>query len=331
MAKNSGQIIGRAVLLVSVFILLGVGLSATSSPNEEVLNDTCIRCHVAVYNKGMNSLYKHRPCFERQCIVCHLVPGSGVTTPNQGAAAPTLTGLPVAVQGNQWRKTMFFASAGLQIKHEVTLVGLEESESFRFRIVLSDSPKPGAGQQRASRWFGLIPAEVKESSALPEHTLEISRPAANFILVPNIRRLGKAVVIRWQSFSESFGWVELQALAGISPQQTVTTSAQEQTAGPGQEPHPLLVTTEFATIDLCYSCHPESGLGSSHPVRIYTKGKETLIPATLPTAKDGMLTCVTCHDPHGGENKALVRELIVTKLCVACHYTFKQTSRHTMF
>jgi predicted CXXCH cytochrome family protein len=203
--------------------------------------------------------------------------------------------------------------------------------SFRFRIVLSDSPKPGAGQQRASQWFALIPAEVRESSALPKHTLEISRPVANFILSPDIRRLGKTVVIRWQSFAESFGWVELQAMAGISPQQTTTTPALEQTAGPGQEPHPLMVTTEFATIDLCYTCHPESGLGSSHPVRIYTQGKETLIPASLPTGKDGMLTCVTCHDPHGGENKALVRELIVTKLCVACHYTFKQTSRHTMF
>jgi predicted CXXCH cytochrome family protein len=336
MFRKVGRSLILSVLLACGFVLLGRGSSAIVSPDAEPLNDKCIRCHVDVYRQGMESSRKHRPCFEGRCIVCHLAPESGWHTRQAGEEGLTITGMPVAEQGNQWRKTTFFPSAGLQTSHEVALLGLAETKAYRFRLVLSDSPKPGAGKQQATRWLGLVPAEVPESFAATGQILRISGTDADFILSPTIERLGKAaVVVRWQTPSESFGWVELQAMEGVSLQQltdTPTAPAEDQSAGAqGEEQHPLLVSSEFADIDLCYTCHPESSLGTSHPVRIYARGKETRIPDSLPTGKDGMLTCVTCHAPHGSESEALVRELIVTKLCVACHYTFNRTSKSTMF
>lgn len=335
--------IGRAicvyVLLAGSFILLVSSSSAMQTQAEEALNDKCIHCHADVYNKGIESPNRHQPCFEHRCIVCHLSPDSSWLTQAQsaGGTTATATGMPVADQGDQWRKTTFFTSQGSQTQHTATLLGLPDTKAFRFRIVLSDNQKPGAGQQIASEWLGLIPAQLQESSSTGELALKISGSAATSILSPTIESLGQeAVVVRWQSPSASFGWVELQDMEGLSLQQPTDTSASIQTSTQGstnqeEEQHPLLVSSEYATIDLCYTCHPENGLGTSHPVRIYAKSKNTHIPASLPTGNNGMLTCVTCHDPHGSKSKALVRELIVTKLCVACHYTFNRTSKATMF
>lgn len=332
--------IGRAIcliaLLVTGFCLSGSGSSALTTQEEEALNDKCIRCHVVVYTKSVGSPQKHQPCFERQCVVCHLSPDSGWRTSQNGLTATTITGVPVADQKNQWRKTLFFVSAGPQITHEAALLGLPESKAYRFRIVVSDSPKPGAGQQVTSLWLGLVPAEVPELTVGASHAITISDTGSESILNPSLQRIDAAVVVRWQSQSMSYGWVEVQEMDGVSLQQASTGSTVEGTgtvsAGTqGEEEHPLLVSSEFSAIDQCFTCHPESELGASHPVRIYATGKETRIPDSLPTGKDGMLTCVTCHDPHGGKSKALVRELIVTKLCVACHYTFNRTSKSTMF
>lgn len=334
MFRKIGRVICLIALLVAGLCLFGGGSSALTTQEEEALNDKCIRCHVVVYTKSVGSSQKHQPSFERQCIVCHLAPDSGWRTTQEGQAAVTITGVPVADQKSQWRKTLFFVSAGPQTTHEAVLLGLPENKAYRFRIVVSDSPKPGAGQQQTSKWLGLVPSEVPELSGGSGQGIAISDTGSDAILAPSLQRLG-AVVVRWQSVSMSFGWVELQEMEGVSlPQMAVDQTAAETgsaTGGTREEEHPLLVSYEYATIDLCFTCHAESGLGASHPVRIYATGKETRIPESLPTGKDGMLTCVTCHDPHGGKGKALVRELIVTKLCVACHHTFNRTSKSTMF
>lgn len=334
MFSKNGRSITLSALLVCGFVLLGAGSSAMRIQNEEALNDKCIRCHAEVYKKSVESRFLHKPCFDRQCIVCHLAPESDWRTQEESA---TSTGMPVAEQGNQWRKTMVFASSeGLQTKHMAALLGLSDSKAYRFRIVLSNNPKPGAGTQQSSKWLGFVPAEMRGSSALTEQTLETSRLGIDSILTSSIQHGGKAAMVRWQSRSESFGWVELQEVEGVSLQQLdakpagMKTSSQSSSKR-GSENHPLLVSSEYAMIDLCYTCHPQSRMGTSHPVRIYSKQNETRIPDNLPTGKGGMLTCVTCHEPHGGKAKNMVRDLITTRLCVACHYTFNRTSKSTMF
>ncbi|MFV1951866.1 MAG: cytochrome c3 family protein [Nitrospinota bacterium] len=81
-----------------------------------------------------------------------------------------------------------------------------------------------------------------------------------------------------------------------------------------------LKSREEAGIDSCmeFECHPTNRLGVSHPVRIYPKGK-TRIPSDLPTGERGMLTCTTCHEPHGSNTRYFIRKKILRDLCVACH------------
>lgn len=336
MLRKVRRSITISAVLFSGFVLLGGGSSAMRRQHEDALNNKCIGCHVEVSRKSMASQHVHRPCFERQCIVCHLAPESDWFTQEEVGSA-TSTGKPVAEQGSQWRKTMIFASSeGWHAKHVAPLMGLSDSKAYRFRIVRSNSPKPGTGTQEASKWLGLVPAEMQESSSPAEKNIEISGAAIDSILSSSIQGVGKAMLIRWQSRSESFGWIELQEVEGVSLQQLDANPATKKTFAQatskrGKEKHPLLVSSEYATIDLCYTCHPQSSMGTSHPVRIYSKQSETRIPESLPTGKGGMLTCVTCHEPHGGKGKALVRDLITTRLCVACHYTFNRSSKSTMF
>ncbi|MFH1021607.1 MAG: cytochrome c3 family protein [Pseudomonadota bacterium] len=340
MFRKAGRFITISALLFISLILLGGGSSAMRIQNEEALNNKCIGCHVEVAKRSMESQHIHRPCFERQCIVCHLAPESDWlrTQEEGGDASAVSTGKPVAEQGNQWRKTMVFASSeGWRTRHAVALSGLPESKAYRFRIVLSNSPKPGVGTEQASKWFGLVPAEMQGSPSTAGEIIEISGSSTGSILSSSIQGIGKSMMVHWQSRAESYGWVEMQEVEGVSLQQLDADPAAKRISGQAtgkrgkKESHPLLVTSEYATIDLCYTCHPQSRMGTSHPVRIYSKGSETRIPDSLPTGKNGMLTCVSCHDPHGGKGKALVRGLILTKLCVACHHTFNRTSKSTMF
>ena len=69
-------------------------------------------------------------------------------------------------------------------------------------------------------------------------------------------------------------------------------------------------------IDVCYSCHPH---GSSHPVGIKAESPKVSTPQGLPTIEDGIITCVTCHEPHGGNRKYYHRVDFKKALCMRCH------------
>jgi predicted CXXCH cytochrome family protein len=68
-------------------------------------------------------------------------------------------------------------------------------------------------------------------------------------------------------------------------------------------------------IDVCIGCHFQ---GASHPVGMTAKG-ETIIPKSLPTAEGGIMTCATCHAPHGTRFEYLARIDFSKELCTMCH------------
>lgn len=71
-----------------------------------------------------------------------------------------------------------------------------------------------------------------------------------------------------------------------------------------------------AGIDSCKSCH---SLGpASHPVGV-TISKDTKIPENLPTGEGKIVTCATCHTPHGGNLENLARLNFQRDICVLCH------------
>ena len=77
-----------------------------------------------------------------------------------------------------------------------------------------------------------------------------------------------------------------------------------------------LAPASVSQIDVCVKCHSQ---GASHPVGIKSNGPKTKIPSELPTIEGGMITCVTCHYPHGGEKKYFARLDFARDLCIACH------------
>ncbi|MBI5235713.1 MAG: hypothetical protein HY886_05640 [Deltaproteobacteria bacterium] len=79
-----------------------------------------------------------------------------------------------------------------------------------------------------------------------------------------------------------------------------------------------LTPARYSTIDVCVKCHSQ---GASHPVGVRSKGPNTRIPPDLPTIEGGMMTCVTCHNPHGGDKEHLGRMDVKKDLCEACHRT----------
>lgn len=79
-----------------------------------------------------------------------------------------------------------------------------------------------------------------------------------------------------------------------------------------------LLPKSRTTIDICVECHKR---GSSHRVRIKVR-PELKASLELPTIEDGLITCVTCHEPHGSIHSNLLRFESSEKkslLCIKCH------------
>ena len=73
---------------------------------------------------------------------------------------------------------------------------------------------------------------------------------------------------------------------------------------------------KYATIDVCLECH---SFNVSHPVGMKAKGEHVRTPTDLPTIDDGIITCVSCHYPHGSEMPFLGRIDFKADLCLKCH------------
>lgn len=93
----------------------------------------------------------------------------------------------------------------------------------------------------------------------------------------------------------------------------VRNSARET---PGDKHNNGLLAPRVSAIESCVGCHPQ---GSSHPVGVSAKTKDTVIPPNLPTLSGGVIACITCHLPHGGDKKFFARMDFERDLCVECH------------
>lgn len=318
------------LLLVATLVLLTTLVTGTATRNEMAASEQCIMCHVEMFDASLRQKFTHSPVFERQCTSCHLPTGAKLTDVFQHATT-VITGTLVS-QEDLWRKLQIHRdSSGQVLDHMVSIPALERSTAYRFRLALSPQELTADREVYRSRWLGLRLDEMDGFSSIRplDISSELSTALRNHIQVASLSRDGNLVSFTWKTVQPVYAWIELQALEGLNltelgaPEETQT----EQTDTAGQ--HPPLRTPEDLAINACYQCHPESTLGTSHPVRLYS-GRDVRIPDDLPTV-DGMLTCVTCHDPHGSDGQMLVREVIKTKLCVTCHYKYKNSSPSTMF
>lgn len=75
---------------------------------------------------------------------------------------------------------------------------------------------------------------------------------------------------------------------------------------------------------LCMRCHDELKETVSHPVDI--EPANVRVPSDMPLAKDGTITCSTCHDIHGrykdpfGNKTHFLRRMVTgVRFCIVCH------------
>jgi len=80
--------------------------------------------------------------------------------------------------------------------------------------------------------------------------------------------------------------------------------------------HPYMKPLNWSGIDACYQCHKKSMLGVSHPVGVPLKPNMAL-KNDLPLAA-GVMTCATCHNPHGSPYPYRLRKY-GEALCLSCH------------
>lgn len=77
-----------------------------------------------------------------------------------------------------------------------------------------------------------------------------------------------------------------------------------------------LLPARYSRIDICLKCHPQN---SSHPVGVKAESPKIRTPKDLPTIDGGIITCVTCHTPHGGDREHFNRFDFRKDLCMKCH------------
>jgi predicted CXXCH cytochrome family protein len=68
--------------------------------------------------------------------------------------------------------------------------------------------------------------------------------------------------------------------------------------------------------ELCIECHPDRSGPKEHKIGIVPPVK---VP-DLPLSKDGKMTCITCHDPHGKSGYPKLLRVEPSALCLKCHF-----------
>jgi predicted CXXCH cytochrome family protein len=330
--KMSNEMIRRLVVIVASLALLASADRSARNAAEIAADERCLSCHVGMKEVGFTRKNLHWPFFDLQCVVCHIEQGSYVSeSEGRLASGGRISGTLVS-QERMWRKRLVLPGTGMATAdHVVPLGGLDADRSYRFRILLStegDPVKPGSDEMR-TLWLGLRPAEFQLGTMMDLFIQELDPESAPSISSLQINRTEGSLIVSWQSNAPALGLVELEALDGI----TLESLGREEVDHQSQLPaisagskHAGILSGEDLAIRSCILCHGSETARDSHPVEVYANGDSIRIPDDLPTVSGGMVTCVTCHEPHSSDGKALTRKAEVADLCEACHVDFSHYS-----
>lgn len=200
-------------------------------------------------------------------------------------------------------------------QHSVNIHELEGGRGYHFRVVSRDI----FGNEAVSEDFGFntgktqpLPSDIEKKGADQKGNrgLAINR-AETFLLNSDLG-------LYLETTEPSSVRVEYLKVEEPSPEE----EPQVRAVTISEDNHPELreKNSKALTIDACYQyeCHPPEDLGISHPVGIGASEK-TKVPDDLPTLEGGVLTCVTCHFPHGGSRRYFARKEITRDICISCH------------
>jgi predicted CXXCH cytochrome family protein len=186
-------------------------------------------------------------------------------------------------------------------KHVARLPELKRNKTYHFRITARDV----SGRLFKSRGQSFTTKESVKYNSAAQQSLEDTPPVIEGIKL--LRSAGGKVGV---------------VVASSKPVR-VTLNARENKSSNDSKlvvRHGAgLTSPKTSRVDVCVGCHNQ---GISHPVSITANTRTTRVPTDLPTLPGGIITCNTCHYPHGGNLKFFARiDFEDTTMCAQCHTT----------
>lgn len=176
--------------------------------------------------------------------------------------------------------------------HRVRIPGLRHNKVYHFRVTFRDI----FGNTTVSKDYVLDTAGAA-AKAPRGRAVITSSPALNDLRI-------------YRAEGSNDVYVSFASDRPVMPHMRIIEPSEMDNHGFG------FLKARFTQIDVCGKCHP---LGVSHPVAVRGNGVSVRIPPGLPTIEGGMVSCVTCHFPHGGNKRYFMRLEESKDLCVACH------------
>ena len=188
--------------------------------------------------------------------------------------------------------------------HQMTLVDLKANKTYHFTVSSADL----AGQRTVSEVKSFSTSQETEGPTPAEDDFSPEKEE-KFVVQSDFFRYGDTYLLQLSSSRPATFYV------GVP-----TNQSEERRRGikENMADHPALSSDLITRSEACLKCHPDSEGKSSHPVNVFPPpGME--IPAEYPTMADGMITCMTCHAPHGSDFEYRLLKRKKRDLCIGCH------------
>lgn len=276
---------------LKLFILVALGACLTVFVRPNILRslelsstDTaCMSCHEGVFNKL--PAHVHKPFDEKKCYQCH--------------------------------QSQFQFKAVQD--HSFTFQELAFDRTFSFRLQgfeLAEASSRG-NPSHISSVYSFSPKNIDIRGAVMKFSG--SDGFDQIEITPNVKDPA-STILTWKTNAIEYGMLEL------SEQSTGNNSSDSMEQAKSFHAENSILSgragyDEEIGIKACYQCHSKATLGMSHPVNVLPSKKvwEKMKASHLPTGKNGLLLCITCHFPHASSEGYLGRKAVSEELCLACH------------
>jgi len=181
--------------------------------------------------------------------------------------------------------------------HVVKIANLGKGEVYHFRVHSADLY--GNEAVSADMTFKVKPQTSSKKTFQAQTVSDLEIRDLHIFKTPDNR-----VVFFWLTTKPAQGTVEVKEI----------TQASTQLKG---HDNFVIKGEKEAGFKACYKCHSSEKLGISHPVGVPLTS-DMHAPSDLPLP-DGMVTCSSCHQPHGSEYRYILRKPMGRELCVSCH------------